>query len=143
MKNRKTITYGIRWTRFILIPIVLGIVLEIIDTDINRFRNFIFFLICLGMFYLLSRFRRLKHDSENFYIIHGTKEKAIHFSSIISIKRSRTKVNGGRFWILTYKEQSGKEHRCRFFSSFNKEFFSQVKNVNPDVIIWTHPFFNH
>ncbi len=143
MEKRKTITYGIRWTRFILIPVALGIVLQILDKDVHRPRNFIIFLICMGLYYLLGSSRRLKHDSQNLYIIHGSKEKMIPFSSIISIKKSRAKVNGNRFWILIYFDQAGKEHRIRFFTSFNKEFFEKVKDVNSEVVIWTHPFFNH
>ena len=70
-------------------------------------------------------------------------EKKIPFSVIISIKKSNTKVNGSRFWKLVYLDKLKKERTCRFFSDFNKEFRQSVKIVNPDVVIWTHPHFNH
>lgn len=144
MEERKTIKNGLAWIRYFLIPVMIALLGEIIYYKENRWQNVVFFMLCVILFYLLKRMRKLQHDNQNFYIIRGTKENVIPFTSIISIKRSRSKVNGSRFWIITYTDEKNKTRKCRYFSDFfNKEFHECVRLENPSVIIWTHPFFNH
>ena len=81
-----------------------------------------FFAACLGLFYLLKKARKIQHDDENVYIISSINEKKIHFSAIISIKKSNTKVNGSRFWKLVYLDEMKKKRTCRYFADFTKEF---------------------
>lgn len=144
MNEKKTITFGKAWLRYLLVPFILVFVFGIFAGDFNDGWTFVFLFISIGLFLLIKRARKLKHDDEYFYIIRDKKEKAIHFSQIISIKKSRSKVNGSRYWILRYKiEGADKIKKCRFFSSFDGEFHRAVRKVNPDVVIWTHPHFNH
>jgi len=143
-EEKLIITTGIiRWLRF---PI--AIVVVILFTDFLKFNSYwqyhlLFFLIFSGLFYLLWNRRRLKHDSANLYIKRGKDETRVPLSNIVSIKRSRTKVNSKRYWILIYLDEIKQERKLRFDSDFNKPFFDAVRDNNPKVIIWEHPFFNH
>ena len=143
MSKRKTINYGYRWVRFIFILPIIGAIFEFFSEDSKLAYSILYLLIFIGLYLLFWMARRLKHDDENFYIMRGSKEKVVHFSKIISIKRSKTKVNSERFWILRYKDDLEKERTVWYFASFTKEFRESVQKVNPDVIIWTHPHFNH
>lgn len=129
--------------RFLLIPFIFAAILQIVTGDGDRIQGAIVLLVSLGLYFLFTISRRLQYDDQNFYIIRGSNERAIHFSSIISIKKTSTKVNGERYWKMVYLDEFRIKHNCRFFSSFNKEFHTRVRTVNPDVVIWTHPFFNH
>lgn len=129
--------------RFLLIPFIFAAILQIVTGDGDRMQGAIGLLVFLGLYFLFSISRRLQYDDQNFYIIRGSNERAIHFSSIISIKKTSTKVNGERYWKMVYLDEFKVERRCRFFSSFNKDFHNKVRSVNPDVVIWTHPIFNH
>lgn len=143
-EEKLIITTGIiRWLRF---PI--AIVVVILFTEFLKFNSYwqyhlLFFLIFSGLFYLLWNRRRLKHDSANLYIKRGKDETRVPLSNIVSIKRSRTKVNSKRYWILIYLDEIKQERKLRFDSDFNKPFFDAVRDNNPKVIIWEHPFFNH
>jgi len=143
-EEKLIITTGIiRWLRF---PIVIVVV--ILFTEFLKFNSYwqyhlLFFLIFSGLFYLLWNRRRLKHDSANLYIKRGKDETRVPLSNIVSIKRSRTKVNSKRYWILIYLDEIKQERKLRFDSDFNKPFFDAVRDNNPKVIIWEHPFFNH
>lgn len=144
MEKRETIKPGYRWIRFIIIPVALAIALEIVIEGQDLVWNFIYLLICAGLYFLLQHSRRIQYDSNNFYIIRGANEKVVPFSTIISIKKSNTKINGGRYWKLTYKDEFGKEHLCRYFHDFFSEsFLKSVQKINPGVVIWRQAFFNH
>jgi len=144
MSKRETISNGYRWIRFLIFPVAFVLISNIINTDINRWRNVVFLMISIGLYVLLKRLRRLNYDDENLYVIHGKKEKAIHYATIVSIKRSSTKVNGSRYWILRYNDENNKTHKIRYFLSFfYSDFHKKVRLINPDVVIWTHPHFNH
>lgn len=143
MEEKKTITFGKAWLRYLVIPVIAVFIFGILVGDFKDGWTFVLLFISIGLFLLLKRSRKLKHDNEHFYIIHGKKEKAIHYCNIISIKRSRSKVNGGRYWILKYKNDEEKVKSCRFFSSFDGEFHRSVRTINSDVVIWEHPFFGH
>ena len=100
-------------------------------------------LILTGIIYLLWKHRRLKYDSKNLYIQRGKEETNFPLSNILSIKKSKTKINGQRFWILIYLDKQKMEKKLRFKSNFNKEFHNTVRQNNPNVVILTHPFFNN
>ena len=142
--ERKVLKSGKAWMRWLMIPVALLSVLDIIDKP-DRFTGLIVLLISIGLFFLLKRARRLEHDELNLYIIRDKKETIVPFTDIISIKKSRAKVNGSRFWIMRYNDQKHlKTRKLRYFRSFfNKEFLQLVRIANPKVVIWTHPFFAH
>lgn len=110
----------------------------------TSWRTFIVLSSFVGLFFLFRRARRLEFDDENLYVIRAKKiVKIIPFSSIDSIKRSNTSVNGERYWVMRYKD-GGKLRKLRYFKQFyHKAFAKAVKDVNPAVVIWTHPHFNH
>ena len=144
MSERKVISKGIAWFRYVVGAIIFFIVLTIPNSIKEVPLKLLSILILVLIFYALKKARKLQYDVNNFYIIHGEKEKIITYKNIISIKRSRTKVNGGRFWIVLYKNEDGYEKKCRFFLDFfYSDFLNSVKAKNPSVVIWTHPFFNH
>lgn len=143
MEERKVVTYGYRWLRFVLIPIIIVSILGLIDSIEDWEINILTLIVSLFLYFLFWRSRRMQHDSENLYVINGSKTKVIPFTSIISIKRSRTTINGSRFWILKYLNQLEETRTLRYNTSFTKEFRDSVEKANPDVVIWTHPFFNH
>lgn len=143
VEKRKVITISFwRWTRFLLVPVFPAIILQIFSQSDGRALGFIYLFCAIGLYALIYRIRRLQFDSKFFYIVRGKTEKAIPLSAIISIKRSRTKVNGSRFWKLRYSEGNGKERLVRFFSDFDNEFHTSVRKTNPDVVIWHHPYFH-
>ncbi len=144
MAKRKWIIYGFSWIRFVLIPVALGFLSEAISSDINRWINIAVVLFCIGLFMWMKKLRKLKYDEENLYIIRAKSEKVVHYSKIRSIKRSKAKVNGTRYWILRYEDEDNKEKKIRYFLSFfYGDFHNKVKEINPEVVIWTHPHFNH
>lgn len=143
MEKPKVVTYGYRWVRFILIPLIIFALIGLFEFGENWARDLLILIVLLFLYFLFWRSRRLKHDSENLYIINGNKTKVVPFTSIISIKRSRTKINGSRFWILKYTNDLEETRTIRYSTSFTKEFRDSVMKANPDVVIWTHPFFNH
>lgn len=143
-EEKKMITTGIiRWWRYIIAPIVLIVTASMIQHGTYSNWKIIILLLFSGITYLLWKHRRLKFDSENLYIKRGNEETTVPLTNIVSIKKSSTKVNGERYWILIYVDELQQERKLRFKSDFNKEFHDTVKKNNPEVIIWTHPFFNH
>lgn len=135
---------GYGWTRYILWPFLLAILLNIFDETKGRAWIVVYFFLGIGLYFLLYRARKLKYDSSSLYIIRGKKEKAVPFKKIISVKRSRSKVNGSRFWILVYSNEEGVNKKLRFFRSFfNRDFHEKIRMAKPSVVIWNHPFFNH
>lgn len=143
IEKRKAITISfLRWTRFLLVPVFPAIILQIFSQSEDRALGFIYLFCAIGLYALLYRIRRLQFDSKFFYIVRGKAEKAIPLSAISSIKRSRTKVNGSRFWKLRYCESNGKERLVRYFSDFDKEFHTAVRKANPVVVVWHHPYFH-
>jgi cbb3-type cytochrome oxidase subunit 3 len=143
-EKKKMITTGIiRWWRFIIAPVVFLVTANMIQEGTYSSWKILIILLLSGIFYLLWKHRRLKFDNKNLYIKRGKAETTVPLTNIVSIKRSRTKVNGGRYWILIYLDQLNEERKLRFDSDFDKEFHDMVKENNPEVVIWTHPFFNH
>lgn len=143
MSERKPISNGIGWMRFLLIPVILVLLSEVIYSE-NRWIYLPFFLLSIALYYRLKNARKIKIDDQFLYLVYGKKEKVIPFQKIISIKRSSAKVNGNRYWILRYQLEEGKIKSVRYFRDFfNKEFHQAVRLKNPEVVIWTHPHFNH
>ena len=143
-EKKKKITTGlIRLWRFPMLFVSVFMASEAFRYE-GEFNGFLIALLILtGLSYLLWKRRRLKHDSKNLYIKRGREETCVPLSDIVSIKRSRTKVNGMRYWTLIYLDEIKQERKLRFNSYFNKEFFNAVRENNPKVVIWEHPFFNH
>lgn len=143
-EKKQMITTGIiRWWRFPLLFVAVFMASEALRFEENWSYYLLTFLILTGLGFLLWNRRRLKHDSKNLYIKRGKDETTVPLANIVSIKRSRTKVNSERFWILIYQDEIKQDQKLRFNSSFNKPFFDAVRDNNPDVVIWEHPFFNH
>jgi len=143
-EEKKMITTGIiRWLRFPILFVSVFMGAEVLKFEENWSFYLLIFLILIGIGYLLWNRRRLKHDTKNLYIKRGKEETRVPLTNVISVKRSRTKVNGSRYWILIYLDEIKQERTLRFNSSFNKPFFDAIRENNPDVVIWEHPFFNH
>ncbi len=84
------------------------------------------------------------HDDKNLYVFCHKTETIIPFKDIISVKKSRARLNGSRYWIVSYKNQLKEEKKLRYFNTFfNKEFHNALRIGNPKIVIWTHPFFAH
>jgi hypothetical protein len=140
--ERRTLNSGKSWMRWLMIPIGFFAILHVFEHP-DSWLGFVVFILAIVFFFGLKRARKLEYDDINLYSIRDTKEQVIPFTSIISIKRSKTKVNGSRFWILQY-EIAGEQRKIRYFREFfNKEFLELVTKENPKVIVWTHPHFNH
>lgn len=140
--ERKVIRKGWRWARWLMLPVALFSIPTSLEMPYFLITNIVLVL-SIGFFFLFKRAKRLEHDEINLYLIRDKKEKVIPFTDIISIKRSATKVNGERYWIIRYKD-ADRERSLRYFRLFwNKEFQQAVRDQNPGVVIWTHPHFNH
>jgi len=141
--ERQVLRRGKAWMRWLMIPVAILAILDIWEKP-DRWTGVVVLTICIGLFYLLKRARTIEHDDKNVYLIRDKKEKIIPFTSIISLKRSRAKVNGSRYWILLFEDDLRKKRKIRFFNDFyNKEFHNKLRIGNPKVVIWTHPFFAH
>lgn len=143
MNERKTISNGLGWFRYLLIPVILVLLSAVIYNE-NRWIYLPFLLFSITLYYQFKKARKIKIDDQFLYLVYGRKEKVIPFQRIISIKRSAAKINGSRYWILKYQLEEGKTKSLRYFRDFfNKEFHSAIREKYPEVIIWTHPHFNH
>lgn len=140
--ERKVIRKGKSWMRWLMIPVALFSIPTSTEMPYFLITNIIL-VGSIVLFFVLKKAKRLEHDDINLYLIRDKNERVIPFTSIVSIKRSNTKVNGERFWKIRYKDE-GQEKILRYFRLFwNKEFHQAVRDQNPEVIIWTHPHFNH
>jgi len=103
-------------------------------------------MIFVGLYVLLYYARKIHFTEDTLFIYFAKKETVVPFTAIKSIKKSSTKVNSSRYWILRYEKEDGAKVTCRYFPSlFNdnhKEFNKLVKKANPSVIIWDHPHFH-
>jgi hypothetical protein len=140
-KKKKITSNSIRWWRFIIALVILIVTWDMLQERTYSSLKIIILLILSGIIYLLWKDRRLKYDRKNLYIQRGKEETNFPLTNIVSIKKSKTKINGQRFWVLTYVDKQNIEKKLRFKSNFNKEFHNTVRQNNPNVIISTHPFF--
>jgi hypothetical protein len=136
--KRETITNGIAWTRFILVPFIIYAVSMVFTSD-DKFAFLLFSLTLLGVFFLLSKARKLKYDDEKVIKIKGAHVLFIPFSEIIELRKSKSKVNGSRFWIMTYLDENKNEKKIRYFhgifQGFGEEFHKKLRMANPSVNI--------
>lgn len=146
MDERLKLTNGFRWYRWIFAFIGFFALIGVIAWE-NVAINFTGLVVCVTLFLLFNKSRRIFFDNRNFYLLYGKSEKAIPLRTVISLKRSRGKVNSRRFWIVTYEGEGAQEKKFRFFhgpfSGTIKKLQAALKEQNPDVVIWDHPFFNH
>lgn len=145
-EERKTISSGIRWPRFVFVIIGFFSLIELIFESEGRLSSLSTMMLCWMLYFVFYKIRRLQFDSSNLYIVKGKEETVVPYSSIISIKKSSTKVNGSRYYKILYKDEFSEEHIRRYFPRIfgeSKNFIAAVKKANPGVIHWDHPFFNH
>lgn len=148
MPKRTTITNGIRLWRY---PVGLFALFSLISFLQNNHWNstsiISLFIPCIA-FTLIYYSRRIVFSQNHFYKIYGHKEIIIPFKSIQSIKRSAVKINGTRMWKVTYRKRNGFKKKMMFLegifqSGSTKTLIKRVKSVNPNMVIWEHPHFNH
>ena len=143
MTKRKVITNGYRWTRFLMIPVMWGALSEFYINPDSWMTTVSIFGIGALCFYLISQARRLHFDDEALYIIHGKKEVVVNYKQIQSIKASKAKVNGSRFWILKYTDQAQREKTIWYFDDwYYEDFVKAIKKLNPSLVYWSHPYFH-
>lgn len=140
MSKRTTISNGIRWVRYLLIPVMLELLISSIENSEIRERNLLILLVILVLYYLLFKMRRLRFDEVNIYRIYGKKEKALPFDSILRIERSGAKMNGRRMWRLRFLNNDKQEKSFLFIDGVFqhgsvKELIQKVRAVNPGVEI--------
>tara|TARA_R110000787_G_scaffold7747_6_gene26053 strand:+ start:4051 stop:4503 length:453 start_codon:yes stop_codon:yes gene_type:complete len=133
--TRKTLSHGIGWLKFLLVPVFLVLLANIILYPKNATISFILIIFTAVLFYLIGRYRRMEFDYENLYIMYGTDERVINFSSIVSVKRSNSKKKNKYYWKVTYFDKFSYKNSFRYKSMINSEFQRRVKKVNSEVRI--------
>ncbi len=144
--ERKTLAGGIRWPRFIFAILGFFILLDVLTGFDEVLFSLSQLMLCGMLYFIFYKIRRLQFDGENLYILKGKEEIAVPLKSIVSIKKSSTKVNGQRYYKINYIDDFNIEHTRRYFPAWfgeSNNFIAAVKKANPDVIHWSHPFFNH
>ncbi len=145
-EERLQLTNGYRWWRWVTIPFAIIAFIGLLYWE-NVTNNIIVLLISILLFFLFYKARAIYFDSRNIYFVRGHDETIVPMRTVKSLKRSRGKLNGRRFWILTYEGDAAQEKKSRFFcnsmGSTIKKFKTNLQAQNPDVVIWDHPFFNH
>lgn len=146
--ERTTLTTGMRSRRYILIPVMIVCLFGIFDNLYKSLIYIIVLIVCMVLYYLINNSRWMNFDNTTLYVINGKRESTIHFMDIVSIKKSATKISHfGRYWKIRYKEGDGTERTRRYYPPYlgdtQKKFYTAVQKVNPKVVVWTHPFFNH
>ncbi|MCB0696287.1 MAG: hypothetical protein KDC07_02915 [Chitinophagaceae bacterium] len=145
-EERILLTNGYRNLRHVLYIPVLIFAMDVINSGGKNAGMLAGLIISIGLYLLLLRARRLRFDQQNLYVIHGRAERTIHFSDIESIKKSRSKINGRRHWIVTYDDGTGKKRKLRYFpwdfGGVSKKLNAAVQSANPKVVIWDHPYFH-
>lgn len=134
----KTITNGPRWMRYPIFFIFISNVFNVI-IGYNLTANLTSATICGGLVFLLWIYRKVKYDDKNVYFISGNRKKVVPYETITELKRSKSRVNGDRFWILKYENENGSIKTRRFFHGIfrdgPKDFHQKLKAVNPGVNI--------
>ena len=141
--RREILTYGYSWMQYPMLAALVFQVLYLINFPNIGFYYTLCTISILCLYLTFKQARKIKYDQKNLYIIKFKKEKTIPFTNIISIKKSKSKINGSRYWKLKYSLSNQEATTIRFFSDFNKSFHRLVRSANPDVIIWTHPHFHN
>ncbi|MCE7991042.1 MAG: hypothetical protein HEP71_03645 [Roseivirga sp.] len=138
MSKRTTISNGIRWVRYPLIPVILELVISSIENAETRSRDLLILLVFLLLYYLLFKMRRVRFDEGHIYRIYGKKEKAVPFSEVQRIEKSGAKLNSRRMWRLRYLDADKEEKNFLFIDGIFqhgsvKELIEKVRAVNPGV----------
>lgn len=138
--ERKTLSTRYYWFRFIPLPFML-LFSVLYLTNTSNWLYLILLMICVAFFILFLRSRRIYYDTENLYVVRFTNETIIPLTDVVKIDRSRTKINGRKYWILTYHTKFKGERKIRYFKSFNfKQFHDAIEAQNPEVSIWKPKF---
>ena len=74
MEKKESLRNGISWTRYILWPVLLAILLNIFDESEGRAWMILYFHLGIGLYFLLYKARKLKYDSK-----HATSENLFIF----------------------------------------------------------------
>lgn len=147
-QKHTTITNGIRPWRYLVGIWSLLTLTSLFSTWPLNTITLLSFSISAVLFTLLYYSRRIVFSSTHLFKIHGNRKQAIPLTAIQSIKRTGAKVNGTRMWIVNYLNTKGKEKKVRFLEGVfqhesTKELIQEVRKVNPNVVVWEHPHFNH
>lgn len=137
MDNRKQITNGIRWYRWIFVITASLCFLYIANGQYLEW-TITSFLISLLLIRILYNSPRLELYGESLYIIRGKEEEAVSFKKISKIRKTRTKINGRRMWKVIYEDETGIKRTRRFIPIIfapMSNFCDGVKKTNPDVVI--------
>lgn len=139
MKKKQTITNGLGWIRFLLLPFLMASINSVFTTPGSLGQSLVSTLLLVMAFYLLGRLRKIRYDDQNLYLIYGKTEKIIPFKAICELKESAARVNGSRYWLLTYSNDQGKAKTIRFFhgifQGFTEDFHKPLRMANPSVKI--------
>ncbi len=143
MEKRKIITNGLGWVRFLLVPVILFVTIQMLSGQFNGQNKASIIVLLAIAFFLLTLARRLHYDEKGLYFIRGKQETLIPFRAILSIKRSATKVNGSRYWVLKHGDATGKVRTIRYYGSYDaQDFINLALRENPDITFWAHPHFH-
>lgn len=148
MATRTTITNGVRLWRYPVGFVGIFLLLSILQDFAVSQAGLVFFCTLVILFVLLYKSRRVRFDDAHIYRMYGKNEKATAFTDIVSIKRSAMKLNGTRMWKVTFLNADQKEKKFWFLEGVfqhgsTQEFIKLVQAVNPSVVVWQHPHFNH
>lgn len=108
----------------------------------------IFFGLLFGLIaFLLHISRRVKFNETAIIRFYGKRQKITPFEKIVSIKRSRTKVNNVRLWKVDYLDEDGLAKKFRFKEGTfqhgsTKEMIKKAEAINPKIVVWYHPYFD-
>ncbi|MFT6209758.1 MAG: hypothetical protein ACJAYA_000496 [Bacteroidia bacterium] len=147
MAKRTTITNGLRPWRYLFG--VLGVFFFIhMLQNLEFTSSAIIFLVLFVLFCLLYFSRWVSFDDMLIYRTFGRADKAVSFTRIESVTRSRMKLNGNRMWKVTYLDEAEQESKFWFLEGVfqygrTEEFIKAVQLVQPSVVVWTHPFLGH
>lgn len=134
----KTITNGPRWIRYPLFYVFLNNVYFVL-TGVKVSENLISAVITGTFVFLFWIYRKIKYDEQNVYFISGNRKTIVPFETITELKKSKSKINSERFWILKFKNEEGAIKTRRFFHGIfqggPKDFHKNVKALNPSLNI--------
>lgn len=140
MAKRTTISNGIRWVRYLLIPVMLELIISIIQNAETRERNIFILLVVILIYFLLFISKRVRFDETHIYRIYGRREKAVPFTAVVRIEKSGVKINSRKMWRLRYLDKDEQEQNFLFLDGIFQhgsvgELIERVKEAKPSVEI--------
>ncbi len=147
MEKRTTLTNGLRWLRHPLAVIIILVIPEAFQKSANQQIIIVSLLIAAIVWIILYMSQRIRFDSGNFFITNGQRERVIPFAQIDSVKRSGRKYNNRKYWYIEYSDKDDQPKK-KYFLEGNfqhnsvKELIEAIKEVKPNLLVWTHPHFN-